>query len=325
MIRHTGEPAPTTNDGTEIKRGSRAAIAVFCFNRPASIRRLAQNLQSCEGLSHRPIYVYIDGPRNASEAVLVNQVFTEVSRLPSNQVRISKRTENLGLKRSLRLGISEVLEEHDSVIVLEDDLTLGRNALSYFDRAIALYRDDARVLSICGYKIGPKNGKSEASFLPMTHPWGWATWANRWRDHMQEFEAEAKPSLSSSFSVSMNAEGLRNYNQMLRLAYKKQVDSWWIYWQRYSVLTARVSLFPPESLVVNHGLHREGGQHSSKFNPVTRILPAKAFSDLLPDFPAAVEVDYETLDGCIRSREARTMRLVGFLGWLKRMVRRARI
>lgn len=303
--------------------GLEPAIAVFCFNRPGSARRLVRNLMSCEGFAGRSVYVYIDGPRNASETILVDEVFQEVSHLPASQVKITKREQNLGLKKSLRLGISDVLQEHDCVIVLEDDLTLGSQALAYFGRALDQYRNDPRVLSVCGYKIGPASGKDAASFLPMTHPWGWATWADRWQDHMQEIETGADP-VSSSFAKAMNAMGLRNYSQMLRLANKRQVDSWWIYWQKHSVLTARVSLFPPESLVVNHGLNGEGGQHSSKFNPVARMLPPKDASDRLPDLPAKVEVDFECLDGCICSQEARAMRLVGFLGWLKRVIRSAR-
>ena len=298
------------------------AIVIFCFNRPSEVLRLFDSLKNCLEFQRLPLYVFIDGARNAQDYDLIEQTVQIVASVDHPTKTVTHRDRNLGLKSSLRQGISQVLQDHSAVIVLEDDLVLGRFALEYFLGGLERFREKSQVVSICGYAIGGSDStEGAARFLPMTHPWGWATWQDRWAEHM--VDSIVGPVKSPSFQKSMNVFGLRNYSQMLRLAESELISSWWIYWQLFAVNRHLVSLFPRHSQVVNEGVV-SGGTHSSRNNPLAFALPKHTpvqRSEVLPD---SIFVDFRRLDEVIDSREMRTMRIIGFLGMVRRRLKRAK-
>ncbi len=296
------------------------AIAVFCFNRPHSLNRLLNSLETCSEAKSIPLFIYVDAARNSNETVAVADTISVADSFEHPLKTVIRRDENLGLKKSLTLGISEVLNLHDSVIVLEDDLVIGPFALNYFLRGLKEYRDLSQVVSICGYAVGESNGfnSETAHFLPLTHPWGWATWRDRWLPHMAGTVSQASMD-STSFRVSMNVFGLRSYSAMLLLADRGLVSSWWIYWQLNAVNRHSVSLFPKKSHVSNEGLKK--GTHSSRMNLFVNALPLKEISQSPTNLPTEVMIDFNALDRIVRSREARIFRLTGFLGHIKRLAK----
>lgn len=298
------------------------AIIAFCFNRPGSLRRLLNSLESCQEAKTIPLYIYIDAARNFTEIAAVADTAAIAESFVHPLKTVVRRDTNLGLKNSLIQGISEVLNRHDSVIVLEDDLVIGRFALNYFIRGLKEYRDVPQVISICGYAVGNSDGVDSefAHFLPMTHPWGWATWRDRWQAHMTGTAGEASMS-SASFRSAMNVFGLRNYHAMLRLADRGLISSWWIYWQLNAINRHSVSLFPKQSHVSNEGLR--SGTHSSRINYFTTAFSQKAISQSITELPEEVIIDFCALDKIVTSREARILRLTGFLGRIKRTVKEA--
>jgi hypothetical protein len=296
------------------------AIVAFCFNRPGSLNRLLKSIESCPEDKDIPLYIYVDAARNFSEIGAVADTLAIANSFEHPLKKVVHRDANLGLKNSLVLGISEVLGIHNSVIVLEDDLVIGPFALNYFLRGLNEYRDISQVVSICGYAVGDPDGvnKGFAHFLPMTHPWGWATWRDRWQAHMSGTADQASMD-SASFRASMNVFGLRNYRAMLRAADRGLVSSWWIYWQLNAVNRHSVSLFPKQSHVSNEGLR--SGTHSSRANLFIYALSNKAISQSPTELPAEVTIDFNALDRIVGSREARIFRLTGFLGYLKRIIK----
>src|SRR3546814_16835656 len=69
-----------------------------------------------------------------------------------------------------------MLEQHEAVIVIEDDLLLSPYFLKYMNDALYHYRDDQRVASIHGYSLPPDRPLPETYFLKGADCWGWATW-----------------------------------------------------------------------------------------------------------------------------------------------------
>jgi hypothetical protein len=84
-------------------------------------------------------------------------------------------------------GITRVLSEHESVIVVEDDLVVSPAFLPYMREALKLYRFSTGVFSVSGYnyprKILPARGDFpyDAFFVMRRMCWGWGTWRDRWR------------------------------------------------------------------------------------------------------------------------------------------------
>jgi hypothetical protein len=244
----------------------------------------------------------------------------------SSEKTLVLRDFNFGLKESIENGLTSVFRKHEGAIILEDDLIVGQYALKYFLEALSKFSEDRRVAGICGYPICERKAaakKEKAYFLPMTHPWGWATWRDRWVQHLiGKGPAEGKFAQSSAaFRAAMNCFGLRNYAQLLRLDEARIVSSWWIHWQLSAINAHQVSLFPASTQVVNSG-RDIGGTHAGSGVFIRRLYPERRLLNRIEEIPDDVVVNFLAMDEAINSREAKLDRLIGFLGLIRRILKR---
>src|SRR3546814_20893144 len=80
-------------------------------------------------------------------------------------VSVVRQPHNLGLAQSIIIGVTQMLEQHEAVIVIEDDLLLSPYFLKYMNDALYHYRDDQRVASIHGYSLPTDRPLPETYFL----------------------------------------------------------------------------------------------------------------------------------------------------------------
>lgn len=299
------------------------ALVIFAFNRPAAFARLVESLCSCPEFFTLPTYIFLDGPRSTHDASFVEETAKLAERLDHPRKIIIKRQENLGLKSSLRAGINHVLEQHNAVIVLEDDLIVGQYALDFFLLALERYSDEKRVVSVCGYALvdvePTDQDRNRARFFPMTHPWGWATWRDRWQAHAESWRASPEKAQTSaqSYRRSMNVFGLRSYTNMLSATEMGLLSSWWIYWQHDAIKHHQVSLFPSSAQVINGDVNGTG-THASRWNYLRGMLPKRLLADCKATLPEGISIDFAVLDQMVASREARMYRIIGHLGFIRR-------
>jgi len=77
-------------------------------------------------------------------------------------------------------GISEVLDRHDSVVVVEDDVVVSPFFLRFMNEALSYYGTNRALqhFRLLLSAISP-------SARNVLHPWcrllGWATWRDRWK------------------------------------------------------------------------------------------------------------------------------------------------
>ncbi len=137
------EPRPT--DGP-------APVAVFAYKRLAHLRQTMESLAANAEAAATPLYVFCDAPRHAEDLRATQEVRDYVAGLTSfPSVRVTHRERNFGLARNIVEGVGQVLEAHDRVIVVEDDLLLSPHFLAYMNDGLETYADDAAVASIHGY------------------------------------------------------------------------------------------------------------------------------------------------------------------------------
>jgi hypothetical protein len=177
-------------------------------------------------------------------------------------VTVHHRAINYGLARSIIDGVTRVLAEHESVIVVEDDIVTAPYFLRYMNDALVRFADDERVASIHGYMYPVKAALPEAFFLPGTDCWGWGTWRRGWalfnpdgRDLLQQLKQR---NLTGFFDFN----GAHAYTQMLADQVAGRNDSWAVRWYASALLAEKLTLFPGHSLV--HNIGNDGsGTHSA--------------------------------------------------------------
>src|SRR5579859_541780 len=153
---------------------------VFAYNRPQHLRQTL----NCLGRDHVPlIYAFSDGPRTSVEAPMVREVREILHGTDWCEVILCERPENLGLGRSVRAGVTSVLEKHDAALIFEDDLICVPGTYAYLSAALEHYQNDTQVMSVTGWthpSVTPDNITLDPYFDGRAECWVWGTWARAW-------------------------------------------------------------------------------------------------------------------------------------------------
>jgi glycosyltransferase involved in cell wall biosynthesis len=231
-----------------------APIALFAYNRPDKLKASLESLRANQGAQSSDLYIFVDGPRDAQDIAKVEKV-SDISRntegFRSVTVKISQK--NLGLANSIRSGISTVLQESNSIIVIEDDLLLGTTFLEFMNAGLTRFATDKRVASIQGFQYPVSPPLTELVAIRGADCWGWATWKDRWDSTIFDTNQLLSELRSRSLEYEFDLDGSMAYTKMLENQERGLIDSWAICWHASMFLQDRVSIHPSESLVFNSG------------------------------------------------------------------------
>ena len=270
---------------------SYAPIVLFAFNRldalKITVESLLKNSEACKS----DLYVFVDGHRLeiADESRKVRSVQEYIKNIKGfKSLTYHFSDENKGLGSSIISGVTRVLEEYGTVIVVEDDLFCTPNFLSFMNQGLQKYKDESRIFSICGYsnKIKlPKTYDSDAYFCVRSSSWGWATWYDRWKsidwsiEDWTECEKNAK---------AFNKWGGSDCFGMLRGWKHGRNKSWAIRFCYSQFLQDKLSVFPIRSIVLNYGFDGKGTNCGkwSRFNAQLDTTNIKEFK-----WPNTIEVN----------------------------------
>ena len=242
-----------------------APIAIFAFNRPKELANMLESLKQNPLFEESEKYVFIDGPRNEKDASLIKEV-AQIAYTATDNVKLSP--QNKGLGSSIIAGVSEVLNEHDAVIVLEDDLRLMPGFLTYMNNALEHFKVDERILAICGYSLKiktPKGYDSTAYFGDRASSWGWGTWRDRWQNVDWEVSDWAEFSNNKKAIARLNQCGSDMFG-MLRDYMEGRNRSWAIRFCYHQFKHGLYSVHPVKSLVDNEGFGEAATNCRQKYN-----------------------------------------------------------
>jgi len=233
-------------------------VALFTYNRPWHTRQTVEALLKNAEAAGSDLIVFSDGAKDEASGEKVGDVRQYLRTIESfKSVRIVERKENLGLAKSIISGVTEVVNEHGRVIVLEDDLVTSPYFLKYMNDALDAYQDDDRVISIHGYCY-PIEGLPETFFLKGADCWGWATWKRGWDlfepDGAKLLEELTQRNLLHRFDYF----GVFDYSGMLKGQIEGRNDSWAVRWYASALLQDQLTLYPGKSLVHNTGNDASG-------------------------------------------------------------------
>jgi len=277
-------------------------VVIFAYNRPEHLRQTLVALSANELVEKTPVYIYIDGARSDRDHEAVKEVRELVDgwkRL--NIVECVQAERNCGLSASVIAGVSAVLAEYDSAIVLEDDLVTSPYFLRYMNTALNKFSSVEQVMSVSGYgRPGVRNGLQardpyDAYFVPRNSSWGWGTWDRSWAlsdwemTDYEEFRSDK--SQRKRFSCAGSEVEL-----MLHLQQRGLIDSWAIRWTYAHFKNNGLSLVPYESYVRNIGFDNSG-THCRRNRRNKRLVDLNLeFARSVPNLPDTPEVRRDVLE-----------------------------
>jgi hypothetical protein len=235
-----------------------APIILFTYNRPQHTEQTLYALMLNELASESELYIYCDGPKeNATDQQkhLITEV-REVIRKRSwcKNVHIIESKVNKGLANSIIDGVTEVINKHGKVIVLEDDIVTSVGFLKYMNDALNFYENEEKVMHISAYMYPHKEKLPETFFFNVPYPGGgWATWQRAWK----YFNNDANY-LYSSFQANkkwdlFNKFGGRLLQKQLKANIDGQIKTWFVKWHAVLIMHGGFTLYPNCSLTNNIG------------------------------------------------------------------------
>ena len=154
----------------------RKVITMCHCSRPDYTRRVLDALRLCEGIGDYLILPHLE-PGN--EAVLA-----EIETIDFAECQPTVNATRLGVNRNTENALLDGFGLADYVIHVEDDIVLAPDSLVYYEWCARRYRSDDRVFSVTTYNRRMEPATPADYHLVRLrkwfHPWGWATWRNRW-------------------------------------------------------------------------------------------------------------------------------------------------
>jgi len=253
-----------------------APIVLFVYNRPWHTRQTVEALQRNKLADQSELIIFADGPKNDRARSGVREVRDYIRTIDGfKAIRRIEREEHLGLATSIISGVTEVIDEYGSAIVMEDDLISSPYFLLYMNDALQYYKNDDRVISIHAYMYPVGEELPETFFLEGANCWGWATWKRGWN----LFEPDGGKLLlklkERNLTKRFDMDGVYSYTKILKDQIAGRNDSWAIRWYASVLLLNKLTLYPGKSLVSNIG-HDGSGTHCGLENYFDTSLSEQA-------------------------------------------------
>tara|TARA_R110000751_G_scaffold271365_2_gene371265 strand:+ start:110959 stop:111876 length:918 start_codon:yes stop_codon:yes gene_type:complete len=253
---------------------SLAPIAIFAYNRPWHIQQTIESLKRDDLASQSDVFIFSDAAKNSEAAEnveMVRQYLRNISGFKS--LKIVKREENWGLARSITEGITEVINEHGRIIVLEDDVVVSTAFLTFMNKALDYYQFHPNIWHISGYNYPMQLDTDEdAFFWRLMVCWGWATWEDRW----SQLGSDADKIMSEFGRKDIfrfNMDGYEKYSGQVLDNLSGKMSTWAIFWYATIFRNNGLCLNPVRSYCNNIGDDGSGERGTNRGPIARRLMP----------------------------------------------------
>lgn len=269
-------------------------VALIIFKRPDLTEKVFQSIRA---VKPKTLLVIADGHRSersgeeeqcATTRRIIDQVDWDC------EVLKNYSSINLGCGIRPATGLDWVFDQVEQAIILEDDCLPDSTFFYFCEDLLNRYRDDERVMNICGSKFANSSEPHSYYFSKYGSFWGWATWRRAWkyfdfkmtgfseldRDWLDKFLHDRNLSQFWFENFKMAADPNRN-------------DIWDFQWEFACWMQHGLSIRPQVNLIRNLGFtedatHTFNTDYMSWYNPVLESMsfPLKHPQRVIPDLQA---------------------------------------
>ena len=254
-----------------------APIVLFVYNRPWHTEQTLNALKLNNLANESVLYIYCDGPKADTTEDDLKKIEAVRDLVKQKQwckeVHIIERTKNVGLAANIIEGVTNVVEKHGSVIVLEDDIVTSVGFLKFMNDALNLYQENKEVMHISGFMYPHKEKLPETFFFNVPLCWGWATWKDSWKHFNNDsISLWNKLNIQEAF-IEFDKFGGDYLSSQLAHNVSGRLNTWFIKWHASVFLKKGYTLYPSTSLVDNIGFDNSGEHKgSSKYYKNNTLL-----------------------------------------------------
>ncbi|GEO11748.1 hypothetical protein [Segetibacter aerophilus] len=235
-------------------------IAVFCYKRAAKLKTSMEALLKNPECSGMDIVFFCDGHKGDKDFQGVKETRAYIDSLTGfKNIYKHYREKNLSTGPNFKMGITWLCENYDQFIVVEDDLVVTSNYITYLLQGLQFYKQEQSVFCVTGFcfPINVKNYAYDTIVHKRFCSYGWASWSNRVKNvKWDKDELKNIIKTTPGFKNSLNEEGRDLYRMV-----KKQIDgtisTWDIQMQVHVSLNRYKVIYPIVSKAYNIGFDNE--------------------------------------------------------------------
>ena len=235
---------------------SLAPVVLLGYARPEFTARVFEQIRRAQPSK---LLLVMDGPRSNkagdAENVKRTRELAEQVDWDCEVTRIYSDV-NLGLKRRVSSGLTEVFAKVPEAIILEDDCLPDPTFFPYATELLERYREDPRVGVISGSSRlrGKRVSPYSYDFSADVRIWGWATWARTWNPFVDggDLDAVWSPDDVEAVVASLPA-GARRSSVRTMMSRAAGLDSWAMPFVVHCLRRGYANPVPANNLVSNIG------------------------------------------------------------------------
>lgn len=308
-----------------------APVVIFAYNRADKLRGCVESLALADGHEAAEVHIYADGEKGEDDREATALVGAYLDSLvavhPFMSLKVTKREKNVGLSANVISGVSEVMGEYGRAIVLEDDLLITGDFLTFMNEAMDYYEEDQRVWSVTGYSEPLKSLEEYDHDIYYGYrgcSYGWGTWKDRW--DTVDWDMKRYDEVMNDRRLRRRFErGGRDMTRILKDQKAGIVDSWAIRWCLSQSLQDRYTVYPKHSFITNTGGDGSGTHQiiSKHFNDNRHTYGEKmVLEHLKPD--ESISGEFYRVHSDIIKRAFRSMNIRGIKRQIKRWMKNIR-
>jgi hypothetical protein len=240
-------------------------VLIVCYKRAENVRKLLTDLQE-QGVSR--IYLAIDGSKDSDQSVQ-NLIETDAMKFAQNfniDLRIWKRNLNLGPAVSVITAIDWLFSYEKSGVILEDDLVISNELVSYFQNMLVRYEPNPNVMMLSGTQFIDSHSQEQLCWSSYPVIWGWATWSDRWRT-CREYYANLE-----RINWKVKGKERRFWKTGVRRCDLGIQDAWDVPLAAIQLSIGSKTILPPVNLISNRGADEHAGNTLAEIWPLSLLI-----------------------------------------------------
>jgi len=233
-------------------------IVIFSYNRPSNIYELIKNIKKNNFYKKYKYYFFCDGPKNDRDIEKCLEVQKIIKNFKVKKKNIFIQNKNRGLSKSIIYGLDLVFKHNKSAIILEDDLFIAKNTLSFLSLMLKKYEKADFIGSISGYSYihNFRNIKNNLYLIPRHCSWGWGTWRRVWtKVKWNHYNIKRKNFSNGGYDLNLLLKGQK----------KNFIDSWAIRFNLFCHNNNLLCLMPRYSFIDNLGFGKNATHTKNYF------------------------------------------------------------